>query len=103
MALYAFYNVITAVRDVVKYRKYKSPVMSAAKAIELAATLVSMLSLETAMLMQFDTGQNSSLFRRTMTAATGGFVCIFILAMAVFMILQATKKLNRLESSSKAA
>lgn len=32
MAIYALYNIINAVRDVVKYRKYKSPVMSAAKA-----------------------------------------------------------------------
>ena len=32
MAIYALCNIINAVRDVVKYRKYKSPVMSAAKA-----------------------------------------------------------------------
>ena len=46
MAMYAFYNVITAVTDLVKYRKFRSPVMSASKAIKLAAALVSMLSLE---------------------------------------------------------
>ena len=28
VALYAFYNTITAVRDVVRYRKYQSPVLS---------------------------------------------------------------------------
>lgn len=33
MALYAFYATITAVRNVVKFRKYGSPVMSAAKVI----------------------------------------------------------------------
>ena len=49
MAMYAFYNIITAVMNVVKYRKYRSPVMSAAKVVSLAAALVSMLSLETAM------------------------------------------------------
>lgn len=37
VAMYAFYNIISAVRDVLKYRKYKSPVMSAAKAIKLAS------------------------------------------------------------------
>lgn len=66
MAMYAFYNVITEVRDVVKYRKYKSPVMSAAKAVKLAAALVSMLSLETAMLTQFDERKGSE-FRQIMT------------------------------------
>ena len=37
------------------YRKYHSPVISAARKVSLAAALVSMLSLETAMLSQFDT------------------------------------------------
>ena len=40
MAMYAFYNIITPVMNVVKYRKYRSPVMSAAKVINLAAALV---------------------------------------------------------------
>ena len=71
-AMYAFYNIITAVRDVIKYREYKSPVMSAAKAIKLAAALVSMLSLETAMLMQFNSRENPEVFRQIMTGTTGG-------------------------------
>lgn len=98
VAMYAFYNIITAVRDVVKYRKYKSPVLSAAKAIKLAAALVSMLSLETAMLMEFDTGGNPPLFRQVMTASTGGCVCVFVLAMAVFMVIKSTKQLKKLKT-----
>lgn len=94
VAMYAFYNVTTAIVGVVKYRKYRSPVMSATKAIKLAAALVSMLSLETAMLMQFDTGDNPQFFRQIMTAATGGCVCLLILVMAVFMIIYATKQLK---------
>lgn len=98
VAMYAFYNIISAVQDVLKYRKFNSPVMSASKAIKLATALVSMLSLETAMLMQFDAGQNSPDFRRVMTAATGGGVCMLVLVMAVFMIVQSTKRLKRLPS-----
>ena len=98
VAMYAFYNIISAVQDVLKYRKFNSPVMSASKAIKLATALVSMLSLETAMLMQFDAGQNSPDFRRIMTAATGGGVCMLVLVMAVFMIVQSTKRLKRLPS-----
>lgn len=93
MAMYAFYNIITAVRDVVKYRKYKSPVMSAAKAVKLAAALVSMLSLETAMLTQFDERKGPE-FRRLMNGITGGCVCLVVLAIAVFMIWRATKQLK---------
>lgn len=95
VAMYAFYSIIMAIIDVVKYRRYKSPVMSAAKAIKLATALVSMLSLETAMLMQFDTGKNPPLFRRVMTASTGGCVCLIVLVMAVFMIVSSTKKLKK--------
>ncbi|MGM9618666.1 MAG: hypothetical protein ACI3W8_02335 [Oscillospiraceae bacterium] len=95
MAMYAFYNIITAVRDVVRFRKYKSPVMSAAKAVRLAAALVSMLSLETAMLTQFDE-RNGPAFRQLMTGLTGGGVCLLVLAMAVFMIARASGQLRAL-------
>lgn len=93
MALYAFYTIIAAAWKVIKYRKFNSPVMSAAKAINLAAALVSMLSLETAMLEQFNDVENPERFRRVMTGATGAGVCLLVLAMAVSMILRSTRKL----------
>lgn len=92
MALYAFYAVITSVINVVKFRKYGSPVMSAAKVINLTAALVSMLSLETAMLAQF--GGDDVIFRQIMTSATGTGVCVIVLGMAVFMIAKSTKILK---------
>lgn len=93
MAIYAFYAVITAIINIVKFRRHGSPVLSAAKAINLTAALVSMLALETAMLNQF--GQNEdSLFRRIMTAASGSVVCLFVLGMAIYMIVHATKGLK---------
>ena len=94
MAMYAFYNITTAVIDVIKYRKYKSPVMSAAKAIKLAAALVSMLSLETAMLAQFGAEEDPA-FRQIMTGATGGCVCLIVLGMALSMIFFSTKEIKR--------
>lgn len=101
VAMYAFYNIITAVRDVVKYRRYQSPVMSAAKAIKLAAALVSMLSLETAMLMQFNNRADSEVFRQMMSGATGGCVCAVVLAMAIFMIVKATRQLRELRRAEQ--
>lgn len=94
MALYAFYAVITSVINVVKFRKYGSPVMSAAKVISLTAALVSMLSLETAMLAQF--GEDDVRFRQMMTSATGAGVCVIVLGMAVFMIAKSTKVINNI-------
>lgn len=98
VAMYAFYNVITAVRDLIKYRRYKSPVMSASKAVKLAAALVSILSLETAMLAQFDTGKRSPIFKKAMNATTGGGVCVIVLVMAVIMIVRSTKQLKKLRN-----
>lgn len=101
MAMYAFYNIITAVMNVIKYRKYRSPVMSAAKVVNLAAALVSMLSLETAMLAQFGS-TDSEQFRRIMTACTGAGVCTLILGTALYMIWHATKilKYTRMEETT---
>ncbi len=73
MAMYAFYATITAGWNVIKFRRYGSPVLSAAKVISLTAALVSMLSLETAMLTQFGAADDDN-FRQIMTAATGAGV-----------------------------
>lgn len=97
MAMYAFYNVVNAVRNVVKYRKYKSPVMSAARVICLASALVSMLSLETAMLAQFGS-EDSEAFRQIMSARTGAGVCAMILAMAIYMLFHATNELKSIRT-----
>ena len=99
MALYAFYTIITAAVNVIRYRKYNSPVMSAAKVISLAAALVSMLSLENAMLAQFQKKENPELFRKVMTGATGSGVCLIVLGMALYMILHATRQLRKLNGS----
>lgn len=100
MAIYAFYTIILSSINVVKYRRYNSPVLSAAKAVNLTAALVSMLSLETAMIFRFDPGEDP-VFRRTMTAVTGFCVCVFVLGMAIFMIVRASKKLEVADSDGR--
>lgn len=96
MAVYAFYAVITAVINIVKTRRHKSPILSAAKAINLVAAMVSILSLETAMLAQFG-GDDDPLFRKVMTGATGGGVCTIVIGMAIYMIWQANRNLKKLD------
>ena len=98
MAMYAFYITITATINVVKFRKRGSPLLSAAKVISLTAALVSMLSLETAMLARF--GSDDPEFRRIMLAASGGVVCAVVLTMAVYMIAISTKKLKKLRNNN---
>ncbi|MGN1165837.1 MAG: hypothetical protein ACI4S2_05400 [Lachnospiraceae bacterium] len=99
MVLYTFYAVITAFMNVMKFRKYGSPVMSAAKIINLTAALVSMLSLETAMLTQFGTAHEET-FRQWMIAITGTGVCASVLGMAVYMIVQTTIKIRKCEGGT---
>lgn len=91
MALYAFYVTISGVVSLVRTRKYKSPMLSAARVVSLAAALVSMLSLEVAMLAQFGGGE---FFRRAMIVSTGGAVCFVLVGMASFVIVRATQELK---------
>ena len=94
-ATYTFYTLTVSIIDIVKYRKYKSPILSAAKALRFATALISLLSLETVMLMQF--GDDESL-RTLMTAFTGAGVFVIVLGMSVYMIVRANKEIRRLRS-----
>ncbi|MBQ9134591.1 MAG: hypothetical protein IJX66_00695 [Lachnospiraceae bacterium] len=96
MAAYTFFSMTTAIINVIKYRRYESPVMSAAKAISLAAALISMLSLETAMLTAFGEG-NDPTFRLIMTGTTGSAVCLLVLTLAIYMIIHATKEIKKVK------
>ena len=93
MAMYSFYSIITAITNIVKFRKHGSPIISAAKAIKFVAALVSMLSLTTAMINQF--GNNDENFRKIMTSAVGGGVCTIVIIMAIYMICRANKNLKK--------
>ncbi len=99
MALYSFYSVIIAVINLIKFRKHGSPVLSAAKAVNLVAAMVSILSLETAMLAQF--GGDDESFRASMTGATGGGVCTIVIGMAIFMIVKSTKEISQKFNNSE--
>lgn len=97
MAMYTFYITTTAIIDMVKYRKYKSPVMSVSKIIKLAAALFSMLFLETAMFSQFG-GDTSPEAQRTMIIATGAGISVIVVTMSVYMIVRTTKEIKILKT-----
>lgn len=91
MATYSFSATVLAARGVIRYRQYESPVCSAAKAITLAAALVSMLSLENTMLATFS-ADGSTLSRPLMLSLSGAGISLCILAMAVYMVVHGGKK-----------
>lgn len=98
MAFYTFYITALSIVNVIKYRRYNSPVMSAAKGVNLAAALVSMLALETAMLARFSTAENTDHFRHMMTGFTGGAVCMGVIAAGVYMAVNAGRNIRNLKS-----
>ena len=97
MAAYTFTALTTAIINVIKYRKYNSPVYSASKAISLAAALVSMLTLESTMLTTFGDGTMTVTAQKWMLGATGGAISVLIVATAIYMIVIGTKKLKELK------
>jgi len=98
MALYTFYITTHAIIDLIKYRKYKSPVMTTSKIISLCAALVSMLSLETAMFSQFG-GEMSAEGKQLMIALTGAGVSIVVICMSLYMIITAVKEIKEIKSN----
>ena len=95
MAAYTFYIFILAIVNLARYRKYGSPLLSAAKAISMTTALVSMLSLEVAMIDRFDSGDNPTLFRETMIGVTGAVICAAVLTMSVVMIVRSSRALKK--------
>ena len=55
VAIYDFYLIISAIIDVIKYRKNHSPLLASSKCINLTVAMISMISLEVAMVSQFGT------------------------------------------------
>ncbi len=95
MAAYTFTTFTFAIINIVKYRKYQSPVYSASKAISLAAASVSMIILTSTMLTSFGSG-NEETFRRIILSALGAAVSVLLTTMAVYMIFVSTKKIKGL-------
>ena len=98
MAAYTFTAFTVAIVNVVRYRKYNSPIYSASKAISLAAALVSMLTLESTMLTTFGDGTMTATAQKWMLGATGGTISVLIVATAIYMIAVGTKKLKELKT-----
>lgn len=97
MALYTFYTATHAILALIKYRSFESPVMSTAKGISMAAALVSMLNLETAMFAEFGADMAKE-DQRLMIMLTGAGISITVIAMAVYLIVCCTKEMKKMRS-----
>ena len=93
MALFTFYSATHAIIELIKYRRFESPVMSTAKVISTVAALVSMLNLETAMFAEFGADMAKA-DQQLMIMLTGAGISITIIVLAVYMIVRCTKEIK---------
>ena len=100
IAAYTFYSTIHAITSIIKYRKYRSPVMTTAKIVSLTSALVSMLNLETAMFAAF--GQDMPPEdQRLMIILTGAGVSITIVTLSLYLIIRANKALKEARNNKE--
>ena len=94
MAAYTFTAFTLAIVNILKFRKYNSPIYSATKAISLAAACVSVLTLESTMMTTFGGETMSDAARMLFLGLTGAAVIVTVVVLAIYMIAQGTKKLK---------
>lgn len=90
IALYDFYVIINAIISVLKYRKNHNPIIASSKCINLTVAMISMISLEVAMIYQF--GNNDTYFKSLTITLTGLAICLINSFMAIYMIIKGSKK-----------
>lgn len=94
VALYDFYLIISATFNVIKYRKNHNPILTASKCVNLTVAMISMVSLEVAMVSQF--GNDDASFKLIMTACMGFAICIINSLMSIYMITKSNEKLKQM-------
>lgn len=83
-AAYTFYMMTLSVVNIFKYRKLGSPILSAAKCINLVAAAMSMLGLQNALIVKFSS--ESASYRVMMNSLTGAAIYIIVIGIAIYML-----------------
>ncbi len=102
MAFYTFYLVISAIRNLVKYRKYHSPLLSSVKAVSLVQAMMSLLSLTSVMIFTFSGVEDNSIFERAMMSSLAAVICLIEISIAIYMVVRSSILLKRERSPQSA-
>ncbi len=97
VAAYTFYAVINATRNIVVYRRLQDPVLLAAKDLSLAAAMVSLFQLQSALISTFGSDPD---FYALMSVLTGLGVTLLIVALGVHMLLGGGRRRHAIDSKS---
>ena len=92
VALYTFYLIFNSIHNLIKYRNFKSPLITSAKIINVITSLVSLISLEVVLIPTF--GIDQEIFFEITIIATGGGIAIIIIVKSMYMIIKSTEWLN---------
>lgn len=93
VAFYTFYLLFNSIFSLIRYRKYKSPLISSSKVINVITSLVSLISLEIILIPTFGSGETE--FFEVMIMATGGGIALIIIIISFYMIVRSTEWLNK--------
>ncbi|MBQ7788690.1 MAG: hypothetical protein IJ398_03450 [Clostridia bacterium] len=94
-AAYAFYKMTMAIIRMFKVKDEKDMTIKAVANVNLTDAVVSILALQTALLNTFGSGSQAS---RLANALTGTAVCLFVLALGIYMIAKAQKEIKKIKS-----
>lgn len=94
-AAYCFMSLSLATVNYARYRRRGNPIYEAHRSLSLATALISLFSLQTALIAGFGTA--GSAFQKRMDAATAGAVLLIIALMSLRMILRGNRAVSALK------
>ena len=99
LATYTFTSLTMAIINSIKYLRKKDYLYSSAKILSLISASVSIVTLTNTMLCTF--GENNLLLRSIILPILSGFVSIFIILCAIFMIRKTNSDLRNLKNEKE--
>ncbi|MBO7674223.1 MAG: hypothetical protein J6S63_04365 [Atopobiaceae bacterium] len=90
---FTLYTLINSARNLWNYRKLESPLISASKSVNLAASLVSLYAFQAAVFAQFRTRIRASVIT-LFNVGTAGIACLVVGYISLHIIVRATRALN---------
>ena len=94
VAAYDFWCLMSSIIYMIRVYKKTNPIIKSIKIVSFSTSLVSILSLQTAMFSSFGS-QTELFFQRIMNSLTGIIVCLGLIVLGVIMFYSGRKELNK--------
>ena len=94
-ALYAFVKIISVTRSLIVKRHEENRILAAARVVSFACALMSILALQVALLHQFGSAEDETMFAPRINGAVGLVIVLLIIGISSSMIIRSTKALEK--------